>query len=84
MLEEEKAKGTNHLEILNNRRDEYMKAEYIHESHLAQLREEIYHMENGFKIPNSGMPEIPGSMHPMSNVYSTMALTYNGEGVFLY
>jgi len=36
MLEEEKMKCTNDLEILNNRRDEYMKAEYMYESYLQQ------------------------------------------------
>jgi prefoldin subunit 5 len=41
MLEEEKTKCTNDMAILNNRRDEYMKAEYVYTSHLQQLGEEI-------------------------------------------
>ena len=44
-LEDEKTKCTNHLAILNKRRDESMTAEYVHESHLAQLREEISYLE---------------------------------------
>jgi hypothetical protein len=41
MLTAEKTKCTNHLAILNDRRDQYMREEYMHESYLAQLREEI-------------------------------------------
>ena len=38
MLTDEKTKCTNDLAILNDRRDEYMKAEYMHELRLQQLR----------------------------------------------
>lgn len=66
-----------------------MKAEYMYESHLAQLREEIYYMENGFRTlrPNSGIRELPyndGSMYPMSSGYSFGALTFREEGIFQY
>ena len=37
MLTAEKTKCTNHLAILNDRRDQYMREEYMHESYLAHL-----------------------------------------------
>ena len=90
MLEEEKMKCKNHLSLLNNRRDDYMKAEYMYESHLSQLREEISYLENGFRTlrPNSGIRELPynedSGMYPMSSVYSMRALTYSEGSIFQY
>ena len=39
MLEEEKMKCTNDIDILNDRGDQYMREEYMHEAYLAQLRQ---------------------------------------------
>ncbi len=50
-LEEEKKKCINDIEILNNIRDEYRRAEYMYDSHLPQLRKEIYYMENQSRLP---------------------------------
>jgi hypothetical protein len=38
VLEEQKMKCTNDIAILNDRRDQYMREEYMHEAYLAQLR----------------------------------------------
>ena len=91
MLEEEKMKCKNHLSLLNNRRDDYMKAEYmLRITSIIQLREEISYLENGFRTlrPNSGIRELPynedSGMYPMSSVYSMRALTYSEGSIFQY
>ncbi|MGN6631091.1 MAG: hypothetical protein ACTHKP_02470 [Nitrososphaeraceae archaeon] len=61
MLQEQKMKCTNDIAILNDRRDQYMKEEYMHEAYLAQLREEIANRENQSGLPRlenriSGLP----------------------------
>jgi hypothetical protein len=74
MLTAEKTKCTNHLAILNDRRDQYMREEYMHESYLAQLREEISSLENGSTLPRlenriSGLP-YNAEMYSTSSAYS--------------
>jgi hypothetical protein len=81
ILEEEKMKCTNDIAALNDRRDQYMKAEYMHELHQAQLREEIYYMGNGSRLPRLdnrilGLPD-NGGMYSTYSVHSTRALTYS-------
>ncbi|MFZ0511382.1 MAG: hypothetical protein WAM14_07240 [Candidatus Nitrosopolaris sp.] len=44
MLDEEKTNCTNHILILNKRRDEYIETMYMYESSLAQKREEMVYM----------------------------------------
>jgi hypothetical protein len=74
MLTAEKTKCTNHLAILNDRRDQYMREEYMHESYLAQLREEISSLENQSRLPRlenriSGLP-YNAEMYSISSAYS--------------
>jgi hypothetical protein len=80
MLTAEKTKCTNHLAILNDRRDQYMREEYMHESYLAQLREEISYLENQSRLPRlenriSGLP-YNAEMYSTSSVNSSEVSTY--------
>jgi hypothetical protein len=67
VLEEQKMKCTNDVEILNDRRDRYMREEYMHEAYLAQLREEISYQENqsrlGYQDYHIMLKCILGSVH---------------------
>jgi hypothetical protein len=86
MLTAEKTKCTNHLAILNDRRDQYMREEYMHESHLAQLREEISSLENGSGLPRlenriSGLP-YNAEMYSTSSVYSSRTSTYIEDYIY--
>jgi hypothetical protein len=80
MLTAEKTKCTNHLAILNDRRDQYMREEYMYESYLAQLREEISYLENQSRLPRlenriSGLP-YNAEMYSTSSVNSSEVSTY--------
>jgi hypothetical protein len=86
MLTAEKTKCTNHLAILNDRRDQYMREEYIHESYLAQLREETSYLENGSKLPRlenriSGLP-YNAEMYSTSSAYSNRTSTYIEDYIY--
>jgi hypothetical protein len=81
MLIDEKTKCTNDLAILNDRRDQYMKEEYMHEGYLAQLREDISYLENRSGLPKlenriSGLPYNAemylGSAHAVTEPQSTL------------
>ena len=81
MLEEEKTKYANHLAIMNKRRDEYMKAEFMYELRLAQLKEEIDYIENQYRLPRLDNRILGlldnGGMYFTYSVYSMGALTYS-------
>ncbi len=86
MLEEEKMKCTNDLAILTNRRDEYMKAEYMHELHLQQLREDIDHIENQYRLPRLdnrilGLPDNSG-MYSTYSVYTNRSSSYIQDYIY--
>ena len=73
MLTAEKTKCTNHLAILNDRGVQYMREEYMHESYLAQLREEISSLENGSRLPRlENRISVPynAEMYSTSSAYS--------------
>jgi hypothetical protein len=85
MLEQEKMKCTD-IAILNDRRDQYMKEEYMHESYLAQLREEIDNKENQSRLPRlenriSGLP-YNAEMYSRSSVYSVRTSTYIEDYIY--
>jgi len=85
-LEEEKTKCTNNLAILSNRCDEYMKAEYMYESYLARLKEEISYLENGSRLLrlDNRIPGLPHNigMYSTSSVYSSRASTYIEDYIY--
>ncbi len=83
MLEEEKMKCTNDIDILNDRGDQYMREEYMHEAYLAQLREKISYLENRSGLPRlenriSGLP-YNAEMYSKFGAYSSRASTYIGD-----
>jgi hypothetical protein len=80
MLTDEKTKCTNDIAILNDRRDQYMREEYMHEAYLAQLREEIANRENQSGLPRlenriSGLP-YNAEMYSRFGAYSSRTSTY--------
>jgi hypothetical protein len=79
-LEEQKMKCANDIAILNDRRDQYMREEYMHEAYLAQLREEIANRENQSGLPRlenriSGLP-YNAEMYSRFGAYSSRTSTY--------
>jgi hypothetical protein len=80
VLEEQKMKCTNDIAILNDRRDQYMREEYMHEAYLAQLREDISYLENQSGLPRlenriSGLP-YNAEMYSKFGAYSRRSSTY--------
>jgi hypothetical protein len=80
MLEEERMKCTNDIAILKDRRDQYMREEYMHEAYLAQLREEIANRENQSGLPRlenriSGLP-YNAEVYSKFGAYSSRTSTY--------
>jgi hypothetical protein len=80
VLEEQKTKCTNDIAILNDRRDQYMKEEYMHEAYLAQLREDISYLENRSGLPRlenriSGLP-YNAEMYSKFGAYSSRTSTH--------
>jgi hypothetical protein len=82
-LEEEKVKCTNHLTILNRKRDQYMREEYTLASHIAELREEMSMVENISRSlrPNHKLGQLPYYRDDQYRMSSTRALTYREDRI---